>query len=378
MSKIKKFKMGNREMPKITANKKYIQEIDLDLLCNLFDFQTPSRDKKAQNSFLNWIKREFIEKNNIECSISYDSYGGMYITKGKSDVYPCVVSHIDTVHSFDPNFKSYVCDDYVIGLSNGKQCGLGADPKAGLYILLQMLLICDTIKCVLFLDEEQGCLNSNVAKMGFFKDCAYVMQFDRRSFTTDVIEYTNGTQVLGKAFKELLLPIMTEFSYTFNNGTCTDVGTLTRNGIGINTFNISNGSFNEHMKDECCGLQHTLNALNFGLDVITNIENKRYTFIPFKDVVIKPILKPVVELAKRIHDNWTAWEPTDVKQGTLNYEGSNDSLIVEADRNSVELLLRGECEYCMANNSIMDVDTDEKYCTHCGLTYIIPQKYLNY
>ena len=39
--------------------------------------------------------------------------------------------------------------------------------------------------------------------MDFFKDCSFVCQLDRRSFTTDIIENTNAVQVLSDEFKML-------------------------------------------------------------------------------------------------------------------------------------------------------------------------------
>lgn len=271
----------------VIPNTTYIKEVGTKFLCQLFDFQTPTGNKKQQFAYLDWIVKNFIEKNNIDCIIERDEYGGMYITKGNANIYPCVISHIDTVHYYDKHMKSYVCGDYIIAMSEGEQCGLGADPKNGVYILLQLLLHFDNIKCVLFLDEEQGGKNSNVANMTFFEDCSFVMQFDRRSYTTDVIEHSNGIQVLSEEFKKMIFPSMKEYGYSFNDGTFTDVGVLTNKGIGINTFNVSNGSFNEHYENETCGINHLLNALNFGIDIIQNYGDVRYEFLPKKEFANK-------------------------------------------------------------------------------------------
>ncbi len=70
---------------------------------------------------------------------------------------------------------------------------------------------------------------------------------------------------------------MKEYDYDFNYGSCTDVGELTNRGVGINTLNISNGSIDEHMDNERCSLPHILNALNFGIDVINTLGNKKRT-----------------------------------------------------------------------------------------------------
>lgn len=88
------------KIPNITPNTKYIKDVDTDFLCQLFDFQTPTGDNKIQNQFLEWIVDNFIKRYNIPCVIERDGYGGMYITKGETDIYPCVVSHVDQVGRF--------------------------------------------------------------------------------------------------------------------------------------------------------------------------------------------------------------------------------------------------------------------------------------
>jgi len=342
-----------KEIPKITPNNKYNKEINIELLQSLFEFQTPTGNFKKQHTFLKWLTKEFINKNKIKCSTKYDNYGNMYITKGKADVYPCVVSHIDTVHPFKKDFKTYKCDDFIIGLSNGEQCGIGADPKAGLYILLDLLLVTDNIKCVLFLNEEIGCCGSSVADIKWFNDCAYVLQFDRRSFTTDVIEYTNSTQVLSEEFKYEITANMKQFGYFFNNGTLTDVGQLTNNEIGICTSNISNGSFNEHCDNEVCELNHLLNALNFGIDLIKTIPLKRWEFIP--------------EIPKS--KKWKNYQDEELIEEYDIFKGEQ----VMADSLTLDCIEEGYCELCTHQDTLIKIEENSYQCIHCATTYIIPE-----
>ena len=58
----------------------------------------------------------------------------IYITKGDSDVYPCIVSHTDTVHDIHNNFR--VFDDngciFAFNSDTGTQVGVGGDDKVGI------------------------------------------------------------------------------------------------------------------------------------------------------------------------------------------------------------------------------------------------------
>lgn len=368
------------EITKMIPNTKYVSDIDIPLLLSLFNFQTYTQSKKAQNRFLKEIIGKFITVNDIKCITTFDKYGNMYITKGKADVFPCVVSHIDTVHKTDENFKAFHCDDFVIGLSKGEQCGLGADPKNGVYILLQLLLLTDNIKCALFLDEECGCCGSRQANMKFFKDCAFVMQFDRNSFNNDVIEHTNGIQVLSETFKERIFPIMLDYDYDFNYGSCTDVGQLTNNSVNINTFNVSNGSFDEHMDNEKCSIPHMLNALNFGIEVIEKLSDVQEVFL--KEVIVKSRWGN-----KKVYNDWEDWDspkdfsltddttyikPKSVIDEYVSY-GVNDGEYVEATEHVVDCFEDRACAMCEMFDVIDMPSKSEAYCTHCGISYYIPE-----
>jgi len=339
----------------IVPNTKYVSKVDTKLLLDLFDFQTPTKNNRLQQEYFEWINTNFIKKNKIKCVIDYDKYGNIYITKGKTDIYPCVVSHLDTVHDFDKNFKSYQCGNFVIGMSKGYQCGLGADPKAGLYILLQLLLATDNIKCVLFLNEECGYKGSSNANMDFFKDCSFLMQFDRNSFENDIIEHTNGSQVLSEEFKSEMYPLMRDFHYEFNYGTGTDIGQLRNNGLTINSMNISNGSFNEHCSNETCSINHMLNALNFGFEMIKVLGKTQYTFlIPNK-------LTNLTKFSKTIYpfeDDYT-----------LNHF---ENRIYEATNEDLLYLDYDCCPECFMSDTIIH-NEDYCECVACGIQLIIPE-----
>ena len=56
--------------------------------------------------------------------------GNIYITKGKSETYPCIVAHLDQVQEHHPtDFVAIETRDLIFGYSpkERKFCGLGAD-----------------------------------------------------------------------------------------------------------------------------------------------------------------------------------------------------------------------------------------------------------
>ena len=248
-------------------------------------FQTPTRDALRQAKFmaflLNWLRQ-----NNIRFTFKYDLVGNLYITKGNSAIFPCIVSHVDTVHDYNKDMAVANTNTLIFGIdqASGEQIGIGADPKNGVYFALQMLKYLKSCKVVFFVNEECGCLGSKEADLTFFSDCSFVCQLDRRSFTTDIIEYTNGIQVLSEEFKQAVELTCIDYGYDFNHGTSTDVGELVWNGLGICAFNFSNGSFNEHCSYEVCSIPHLLNACNAAYEIImSHGYSKRWLHQPYTD-----------------------------------------------------------------------------------------------
>lgn len=75
--------------------------------------------------------------------------GNLYMTRGISETYPCIVAHLDQVqreHSKD--FKAIETEDIIFGYSpkNRKREGLGADDKNGIWIALKCLEKYECIK----------------------------------------------------------------------------------------------------------------------------------------------------------------------------------------------------------------------------------------
>lgn len=235
---------------------------DFELLEALYCLYSPSNGEKKMRKF---IKKECIERG----ASVYSDNGNLYVTKGESDTYPCIVAHTDQVqknHSTD--FKVMVADDIIFGYSpkSKSQQGLGADDKNGIWIALQCLERFDVMKCAFFAGEEIGCVGSGKADMKFFKDVRFVIEPDRRN-GDDLITSISG-DICSDEFKAALPS--KEFGYKETEGLMTDVEELCEKGVGVSCINFSCGYYHPHTDEECTSWSELCNALNFAIAIVEN------------------------------------------------------------------------------------------------------------
>lgn len=238
----------------------------MKLLKQLYETYSPSGGEKRMKKFL----KLWINQNVPDAVIEHDNTGNLYITRGKSDSYPCVVSHLDQVqknHSLD--FKAIETDEIIFGYSskNRRQEGLGADDKNGIWICLRCLQKFDYMKVAFFVAEEVGCKGSSNCDMSFFDNCRFVLQCDRR----------NGSDLITNAsFSELCSPDFLEatgyeeFGYKPTDGMLTDVAALKENGLGVCALNISCGYYEPHTDHEFTIKAELQNCLNLVCHIIEN------------------------------------------------------------------------------------------------------------
>ena len=126
---------------------------------------------------------KWVDKNIQDVKIELDwNTGNIYMTKGTSDTYPCMVAHLDQVQKYHPtDFTVIETKDLLFGYSPTERsfCGLGADDKNGIWLCLQCLQKFNEIKVAFFVGEEVGCIGSSKANMEFFNDCRFVIQPDK-------------------------------------------------------------------------------------------------------------------------------------------------------------------------------------------------------
>jgi len=113
--------------------------------------------------------------------------GNIYTTKGIADSYPCIVSHMDSVHKIIPpeDYDILYNDKYAMGINTKTitPTGCGGDDKVGIYACLRLLQEYPCVKVAFFRDEEVGCNGSYDADVNFFIDAKFILQSDRKGNT---------------------------------------------------------------------------------------------------------------------------------------------------------------------------------------------------
>jgi len=231
----------------------------MELLKQLFCIHSKSgKEGKIRKFIWNWV-RQIVPDAKIEC----DKPGNLYITKGKSSTFPCIVAHMDQVqerHSKD--FIAYEAEDIIIGFSpkHKEQQGLGADDKCGLWIALKCLQKFDCLKLAFFVGEEVGCKGSGLADMAFFDDCRFVIEPDRKG-SEDLITQIGWTPLCSDDFlKDIGFK---KFGYKEAEGMMTDIEALKDKGLMLSCINLSCGYYRPHSNEEFVYKPALLNCLAF-------------------------------------------------------------------------------------------------------------------
>lgn len=232
----------------------------MELLKQLYKIHSPSGSEKKLRKFI----KDWIRRNVPDAHFEVDNIGNLYVVKGESDTYPCIVAHMDQVqkeHSHD--FQVVETKDILFGFSlkNVELQGLGADDKNGIWIALKCLKKYDIMKSAFFVGEEIGCIGSSKCDMSFFTDCRYVLQCDRRG-GNDLIPNVGGwTELCSKEFLEAIG--YEAFGFKTTTGMMTDVEALKNRGLAVSSLNISVAYYRPHTDEEFTVKSELRNTLAF-------------------------------------------------------------------------------------------------------------------
>ena len=242
----------------------------MELLKQLYSIHSPSGEEKKMRKFLkDWVKR-----NVPEATYTVDAIGNLYVCKGDSKTYPCIVSHIDQVqktHSKD--FQAVETQDIIFGFSlkNVQLEGLGADDKNGIFVCLRCLEECPCLKVFMAVGEEKGCIGSNRADMSFFSDSLYVLEPDCKG-GTEIHTCLRGIPCASTEFEQALQADAN--GYTITDGKTSDILALTLNGIGVSCANIPAGYYLPHKDDEYTVISELNHTLSYVRYLIQNLDRR--------------------------------------------------------------------------------------------------------
>lgn len=186
-----------------------------------------------------------------------DEFGNLFIKIGESDV--MFTAHLDTAtpaltevnHVFEGNIIK----------TDGKSI-LGADDKAGVTIMLNMIENSIPGLYYFFLGEEVGCIGSRkvatVQKENKIEGINKVISFDRRG-NNSIITYQSGARCCSDTFGSALSKALNDVDSTFKYEN-DDTGILTDSVQFVSIYaectNISVGYQNEHTFSEKQDIEH--------------------------------------------------------------------------------------------------------------------------
>lgn len=217
------------------------EKLNYELLKDLYCIHSKSGSEKRIRRFI----KKWLKANVPEAVVTQDNTGNLYITKGVAVSYPCLCAHMDQVQDFHPSdFTCVETDEVIFGYSPKmrKQCGLGADDKNGIFLALSALMEYPVLKCAFFIGEEIGCIGSSAADIGFFIDCRFCAQIDRRG-SSDMV-----TEISGPLCSDSFIKAADSESWGYreSGGMMTDVEALAEAGVSVSCINLSCGYYNPH------------------------------------------------------------------------------------------------------------------------------------
>jgi di/tripeptidase len=249
-------------------------QIDLDLLKNILAVPTQSRREMLM---LQWLSRYFEDRG---YPFYFDPSGNLYVTKGRparNSYYPCVMAHTDSVH--DPIPVQIAEDQGKLIAVDGdlRQCGLGGDDKAGIFICLSLLERLPALKAAFFVSEEIGCVGSRECDPAFFDDVGYAIEFD--SPCDSIMSYScDGTRLFpdqGK-FADIMVPLVLAHGVDqWQHHPYTDISIIARK-FGFSCLNLPAGYFRMHTREEYVVISAVRNSVALGQKLIQALGHKYY------------------------------------------------------------------------------------------------------
>lgn len=238
-------------------------------LCKLVTIQSASYQTKLMMRHIRGVVQSI-----GGCTITFDDYGNMYVTKGDGP-YPSMVCHTDTVHDIvkEP-VAACIAKGNIVAFKtiSMEQIGTGGDDKVGIHITLELLKQQKNMKAAFFLDEEVGCIGSSNANFKFFDDCLFVLECDRRG-DNDFVNSISGTKLYEKNFSKNIKVILEKYNRKECSGGMTDVVEIAYK-TDLPVANMSCGYYKPHSDEEYINIDDVINTYNLCSDIFKYVKEK--------------------------------------------------------------------------------------------------------
>ena len=199
-----------------------------------------------------------LENHPHTTQFTQDPYGNVFVEVcGGSD--KLFTAHTDMI--VIPNTKQQVLYDANLMLAYTKDCTLGADDGAGMWLLMEMLDAGVPCWLAFFRAEEVGGLGSQFAAKDnpeFFKSFTHCISFDRRG-TGDVITHQSWGRCCSDELAAHLSSALNDHGLNYrpnDGGIFTDSANMT--DLIAECLNLSCGYNHEHHQEEELDVDHLL------------------------------------------------------------------------------------------------------------------------
>jgi di/tripeptidase len=249
----------------------------LNRLKEVLSIPTKSKNETLMIEYLHGVLTEKGYNHTV------DKYGNIYVTKGEAEMFPCFISHTDTVHAIDHDLTILETKDGDTTILTGmnkvtnKPSGIGGDDKCGVFLCLEMLDTFDNVKAAFFVEEEIGCLGSQHADPEFFSNVGYAIQYDSPEGDSMSMSLM-GKKLFGKEteFGEKVSGLILEAGIDkWAYHPYTDVWQLMEK-FPFSCLNLAAGYYNMHRDNEYVIVEDVQNAYELGLSIVAELGEARY------------------------------------------------------------------------------------------------------
>jgi hypothetical protein len=319
----------------------------------------PSEYRSIQQFFQ--IKQKGLVK--IMANYLSSKYETVYATKdyviAVGDIPVALVAHLDTVFTTPPHNIFYDREKNVMWSPDG----LGADDRAGVYSIVQIIKQGYRPTVIFTTDEEKGALGAEALIKDYPEapmDLKYMIQLDRRGCDDCVFYDCNNPK-----FEEYV----ETFGFITAWGTFSDISVLCPQW-GVAGVNLSIGYINEHSCSEILYIGHMLATINKVKKMLEDIDNAElFEYIPLYYTYTKTAYgydfsdygwDPSYGISKAL---WKSWHTPDdlMKCDRCKIEDYDYNLFPVKRPDGITIFL---CSDCMANNQQI------LWCEKCQEAYV--------
>ena len=268
-----------------------------------------------------------------------------------------LVAHLDTVFNFMPEDIFYDRVKNVLWSPDG----LGADDRAGVYSIVQIVKSGLRPTIILTTDEELGCVGASTLIKEMPEPptpLKYIIELDRRGANDCVFYQCNNTQF--EAYVE-------SFDFVTNFGSYSDISIICP-AWGVAGVNLSIGYNNEHSMSETLYVGHMFNTIKKVKNMLNDAEKADfYKYITWNQMTHNSFSNawnwdPSYGISKEEWDRWMA------SRGKCNQCGISDfdyNLFPTKTENGETVFF---CCDCISEHK------NVHWCSHCGEAFLNKNK----